>query len=258
MLELVLFENDAEGARRAMQAGISAFMVDLELMGKDLRQLGFDTEIRPGQWSDLEAIAAEPGARAWCRINSYGEHTPGEVENAVSAGASVVLLPMVRRADEVSAFLGLLNSRCEAAIMVETRECAEIAASLQNLPIDHVFFGLNDFAISRGNSFIFSAVADGEVEAVRRAMPERSFGFGGLTDLRRGVPIPSARLLEELERLNCSFTFLRRSFRRDAQAIGAAEIVSGIQRYWRECARRSDEERLADHAALLRVIEANR
>ncbi len=253
-LELVLFENDAESARRHLACGIGAFLVDTEVMGKDLRQLGFDTEIRPGTWADLQGIAAIPGARSWCRLNRFGDHTGGEIEAALAAGAQVLLLPMVTQVREAQEFLDLVDGRCEAGIMMETVDGAALAPQLRPLALSCAFFGLNDFAISRGGGSIFRALVDGSVDAVRQALPDLRFGVGGLTDMRRGEPIPSFRLMQEIERLGCDFTFLRRSFRKDAREGSAAAIVEGIHEYWQHCRDRSESARRDDHQALVTLI----
>lgn len=255
-LELVLFENDPVNASRYLACGISSFMIDFEIMGKDLRQLGFDTEIRPGSLDALRAMSRLPGAKAWCRLNRHGKHTRHEVEEVLASGARVILLPMVTTLDEVVDFLGLVDHRAKVGIMIETVEGAALASQLGDLPLDYTFFGLNDFAISRGGGSIFKALADGSVESVRNALPQVRFGVGGLTSLQRGAPIPSSRLLEEINRLGCSFTFLRRSFRRDSVDIPPATMVQEIQNYWHSCSGRSAEQRHRDHSALLEVIHA--
>jgi hypothetical protein len=255
MIDLVLFENDPEGASINLAAGISSFLIDTETLGKDLRQLGFDTEIRLGTLADLQSISAMPKATCWCRINRYGDHTRAEVQAAIRAGADVVLLPMVKTLVEIAGFLEIIDQQCQAAIMLETIEGAAIAQDIRSLPVDHVFFGLNDFAISRGGGSIFKALVDGSVESVRQALPEVSFGVGGLTDINRGFPIPSARILEELERLHCDFTLLRRSFRRDAKSAGAKPIVEGLRDYWDRCSRRTDLQRSEDHEKLRAIID---
>jgi len=255
MIDLVLFENDPESARTNLNAGIGSFLIDTEVLGKDLRQLGFDTEIRPGTMADLQSISAIPKATCWCRINHYGKHTRAEVHTAIRAGADVILLPMVKTTSEIEGFLEIIDQQCQAAIMLETVEGAASAEGLRSLPVDHVFFGLNDFAISRGGGSIFKALVDGSVESVRQALPEVRFGVAGLTDINQGFPIPSARILEELERLRCDFTFLRRSFRRDAKSAGAKPIVAGIRDYWAKCSMRTDLQRTEDHEKLRAVID---
>ncbi len=253
-LELVLFENDPNDAERMVPAGISSFMVDMEVIGKNLRQLGFDTEIRPGTRNDLEAIANVDGATAWCRVNRYGAHTAAEIDDALAAGAKVLLLPMVTRLQEVEAMLGQVAGRCATGIMIETVEAVALAGQINQLGLHFAFFGLNDFAISRGGGSPFRALVDGSVDAVREAMPDTRLGVGGLTDIRCGHPIPARRLLEEFERLDCAFSFLRRSFRRDSLQVPAGDIVAGIRRAWGECRMRGAEARERDHAALAAII----
>lgn len=254
MLDLILFENDPELARVHLEAGVRSFMIDLEVLGKDLRQLGFDTEIRPGTLDALSAISSIDGATTWCRVNRFGEHTGEEIEAVIEAGADVILLPMAESMAEVDAYVGLVGQRCRAAVMIETQVLAEVSPDLRELPLNYAFFGLNDFAISRGGGSIFNALADGSVERVRKALPDIGFGVGGLTDIRRGSPIPSARLLEEMERLQCDFTFLRRSFRRDSKVTSPEEIVSGINQYWMECSKRTEAQRKTDHEQLVSLI----
>lgn len=255
VLELVLFENEAEEARRYLPDGISSFIVDWEILGKASRQEGFDTEIRPGTAADLEGIAAVPGARAWCRINPYGAHTAPEIEAALAGGARVILLPMATSLGEVEAFIDLVDGRCETGILIETVQAQALAARLKALPFDYAFFGLNDFAISRGDPCIFNALVDGSVEAARNALPDVRFGVGGLTAIERGDPIPAVHLLEEMDRLGCEFAFLRRSFRRDALKIAPAEIVDGIHRYWEQCAQRDPAARMRGHRALVERVQ---
>jgi hypothetical protein len=253
-IDLILFENCAEHAKGFHESGITSFMIDLEILGKDIRQLGFDTEIRPGTLADLTSIASIQGVKAWCRINRFHENTAEEIRAVVDAGAHVILLPMVTTVSEVQTFLDLVDNQCEKAVMIETQQAAAIAGDLNNLRIDHVFFGLNDFAISRGGGSIFRALADGSVEQVRSKMPNISFGFGGLTDITKGSPIPCKMLMEEMERLNCEFTFLRRAFRRDIQHAPPAAIVSNLQDYWQQCRHRSELQRAVDHGNLISLI----
>ncbi len=255
-LELIIFENDADKAQSYIDLGVNSCLVDFEVMGKDLRQLGFDTEINPGTLDDLSGIAGIEGSKTWCRINRYGDHTKKEIEAVIGHGAKVVVLPMVKTLSEVDSFIRLINQRCEAAIMIETVEAAEISRGFNGLPIDYVYFGLNDYAISKGNPSIFHAVADGSVEKVRSNIFSAKFGIAGATSVKRGYPIPSEMIIEELERLECDLTFLRRSFKRDLENESASEILNGIQLYWETCCKRSQEKRHSDHLAFIKAVYA--
>lgn len=254
-LELMLFESSPDGAKAVLPHGIRNFMLDWEYLGKVERQEGFDTEITPSDALGLKAVAAIPSAVAWCRINRYGSHTADEIERALEAGAYGIFLPMVTSPKEVEVLLRCINGRSNVGILVETQAALFCATDLAAFPLDRVYFGLNDFAISRGGGSIFDALLDGSVESARDIFSETMFGFGGVTAMDAGSPVPCARLVEEMARLDCQFSFLRRSFRRDVHRLGAAELVSGVQDHWQYCKGRSDDEVQRDRQSLLRVLE---
>ena len=229
---LTLFSTHPEFIRRAVFAGVDEVIVDWEYLGKEARQVGADTEINHDTPDDLRRVRACTGARVICRINRHGEWTADEVEQAVRCGADEVLLPMVRSSHEVQAVLDQVGRRCGVGILVETVEAVDQARALAELPLSRVYVGLNDLAIERNTPNIFAALADGVVERVRRAF-ECPFGFGGLTLPDHGRPIPCRLLIGEMARLDCQFSFLRRTFRRDIQdedmSIQVPRLLQAIQ-----------------------------
>lgn len=254
MIEPMLFEHDPRQAVADLAEGVREFVVDWESRGKDARQRGYDTEIRPGSEADLRAMAALPGARIWCRINGWWWGSDREIERAIAAGASGLFLPMVTAADAVERFLRRVDGRCAAGILVETTEAVAIASTLVRLPLDRVYFGLNDFAISRGGGSIFRAVGDGTVERMAAVFAGSPFGFGGLTRLAAGHPVPCRYLLEEMVRLDCRFTFLRRSFRTDTRTGERAGVLEELRAYAARCAERDPAQVVRDHERLQRLL----
>lgn len=253
-IELILFEHDPAKIPALKDSGIGSFLVDLEVMGKDLRQLGFDTDISPGTMEGLRDIASLPGIKTWCRINSLGTWSGKEIDSAIANGVNVLILPMARDLRTVDLFLEMIAGRCETCIMLETREALPLARGLDRRAVDYAYFGLNDYRIDTGGDFLFRPIMDGTVEAVRKSLDRVTFGFGGLTDMTRGSPIPSIRFLEELERLDCGITFLRRSFKKDCADIPVARIVDGIFDAWSRKSARSDDIRHADHEILIAAL----
>ena len=256
-LELMLFETSGAGAQAMIRESVPRLLVDWETVGKHTRQAGYDTEIEPQSVATLEEIAQVAPGRTWCRVNRIGPYTKQEVDEAIAAGATGIFLPMVRHPEEVDSFLRAVNERCETGILIETVDAMACLADLSQMPLSRVYFGLNDFAISRGHHFIFTAVLDGSVQRAREAFAGTPFGFGGVTAVERGDPVPCARLIEEMERLNCQFTFMRRSFRRDINDVTPRELMEGVQRYWTACRNRSQMDRVLDRQnleALLREL----
>jgi hypothetical protein len=71
-------------------------------------------------------------------------------------------------------------------------------------------------------------VVDGTVDELRWHF-DVPFGFGGLTLPDRGYPVPCRLLMGEMARLECSFSFLRRSFRRDVRGLDVAAAVKSMR-----------------------------
>ena len=253
-IQYLLFCVDAELGRAAIDAGIDALIVDWECREKETRQQGADTEINRAGPEDLAAMAALDPPRLCCRVNGPPWGLEGEVAQALAAGATDVFLPMVRTPGQVERFLRQLDGRARAGILVETEEGCEVAAELARFPLDWVYVGLNDLAISRGSRSLFEAVVDGTVARLREVFVETPFGFGGATLVGRGEPIPGRLLTGEMARLGCDFTFLRRSFLRDVAGRDMAAAVRRMRAAWRELGGRAPGQVEADRDAFAACV----
>lgn len=252
---LALFSTDAPTVRQAAAAGVEMIVVDWESRGKQARQAGANTEINSDTPEDLRRVRAATTATIVCRINQSGDWTAEEVGVALECGADEVLLPMVRTAAEVESLLRIVDGRCKVGILVETTGAAACAADLGKLPLSRVYFGLHDFAIDSASTNIFLPAIDGTIEKTREHFTV-PFGFGGLTLPGHGSPIPSTLLLGEMIRLDCSFSFLRRSFHRDVAATTIADGVAQIRRAIRDAEERSAAAIARDRAALEGFVSA--
>ena len=247
MLDLVFFEHRAESIHRAIAAGLEKFIVDWELRGKERRQESATTEIDPGTLDDLvPAVSAADRGHVYCRLNEFGSWTEREVEEAIHSGAGCIMLPMVSTPTEVERFLKLVAGRCPAGILVETVAAVDAARDLATFPLERIYVGLNDLAIDRRSAGIFDAVIDGTVECLRETFSQQQFGFGGVTVVDGGYPIPCPLLLAEMERLGTTFSFCRRSFKRDIVGRDMALEVERIRTLWKRLEARSSAVRLRD------------
>ena len=254
MIELCLFTTDIAQARTALAAGIGSLVIDWENRGKERRQRGFDTEINRDTPEDLARLSRLKTARRICRINAWGPTSAAEIDLAVRRGATHILLPMVRSCGEVELFLNHVDGRCGVGILVETREACSTLAELARFPLDLVYVGLNDLAISRGTRTIFDALVDGTIDRIREAFTDSRLGFAGLTDVRLGDPIPCRLLLAKMVRLGAAFTFLRRSFKRDLDPPDWADAVARIRLEERRLAARDAAEVDRDEAELVAAV----
>ncbi|WP_372782869.1 hypothetical protein [Phenylobacterium sp.] len=258
-LTLVMFEHEMARVLPLHEGGVREFMVDHETRGKERRQLGFDTEINATPLSAIRPLARLPGVRVHCRINDWGAWTREEVETAIGEGATRIYLPMVSDPGQAEAFVRAVDRRAEAAILIETQSAAASAARYAHLGLDAIYIGLNDLAISRGQSFIFSALGDGTIDQIRRDLPQVQFGFGGITCIDRGAPIPCYLLMSELAALGAQFTFARRSFRKDIVGREIPAELARIAELWTALLERNTETVRRDRAdlhALIRTLEA--
>jgi hypothetical protein len=254
-LELILFASTQEWVQCAMAAGIRSFIVDWEYRGKDDRQRGADTEINPETADDLYRLQQYGAPRRFCRVNPYGLWTAAEVNCAINAGATDLFLPMVKKTSEVDATRRQVAGRCRLGILIETEEALNNLAGLAREQIDFVYVGLNDLAISRGSRSIFHSLVDGTVERIREVFADVPFGCAGVTAVDCGWPLPAQLILAELARLDCSFSFARRSFRQDMADRDLTFEMNRIQATWMKLWRRSLAEIQADHVQLAEAVE---
>lgn len=254
-LRLLLFTTDPRVARVALDAGVDGLVVDWETKGKRARQLGADTEINDDTPEELRRLAGLGAELLLCRIDGPGPETPEQVERALSCGATDLLLPMVRHPAEVERFLEAVAGRARAGILVETVDAVNHADELARLPLDWVYLGLNDLAISRGSSLLFEPLIDGTADRVRSVFAKACFGLAGVTGLHAGAPIPSPLLLAEMARLEIGFSFLRRSFKRDLEPAEYAPALASIRRRWRELQTRTAAEVHEDREDLALRLE---
>ena len=252
--QLYLFSLDTEFIRKAVASGVHGIIVDWENQNKGKRQAGADTEINKATIEDLRRVRNCTDARVICRINGYNSTTTDEIENAIDSGADEILLPMVRSEIEVEKALNLIAGRCGLGILVETIDAVNIADKLSKLPLTRVYVGLNDLGIERRTPNIFSAIEDGTVEKIRGSF-EVPFGFAGIKFPECGYPIQCRLLMAEMTRLNCDFSFLRRSFNHDIKGKDlSAEVPRILESINEHLQRTSDEitidKRFLDHAIL--------
>lgn len=232
-------------------------VVDWERRGKRRRQAGADTQINADTADHLAAVRAATAGVVLCRLNRWSRWTPSEIDLAVELGADEILLPMVRRSEEVDAALDAVAGRCGLGILVETTDAVRRADELVERPLSRIYVGLNDLMIDRGGGPLFLALVDGTVDRVAAAAAGAGipFGVAGLTLPEAGRPVPCRLVLGALARAGASFTFLRRSFWADTAGRELAVEVPRILAAAEGATRRRPEDVDADHAELTGAVE---
>lgn len=256
VFELTLFYTTPAFVQAAVAAGVESVVVDWESRNKAGRQTGFNTQINTHSVDDLQLARHATSVNIICRINGWGAWTPNEVEAAIANGADEILLPMVRRLDDVNRLFDLINGRCGVAVMIETCEALDLTEAINQLPIRRAYIGLHDLAIDRNSPHLFVALADGTVEKICSQMKESRLGFAGLTLPDKGSPLPCKLLIAEMARLKANFSFLRRSFMRDMAGKDLQVEIPRIRQALEAASTRPPEVVAADHAALIESINA--
>jgi hypothetical protein len=252
--EFLLFSTQACLIQAAVQAGVDGVIVDWERQGKAQRQAGADTQINQDTLEDLQRVRRVTQAQVICRLNRQANRSD-EIHQALDAGADEIMLPMVETPAEVEAILGIVAGRCQVSILVETVSALRHAPELGQLPLRRVYVGLNDLSIQRHTPNIFTPLVDGTIEAIRPHFP-MPFGFGGLTLPECGKPIPCRLLIAEMIRLDCQFSFLRRSFHRDIQGRHPQIEIPRLRQALQQARQRSAHQVEADRSELQRAIKA--
>lgn len=250
-LKMMYITKDPEIARIAEEAGVDRIWVDLEYIGKALRQGGLDTVQSHHTMEDIKVIhAAINRAELQVRVNPIHQATAEysdsrtEIDDAIAAGADRLMLPYFKTVAEVETFLDLVDGRVRNNLLLETPEAVDRIDEILALPgIDEIHIGLNDLSLGYKKPFLFDLLADGTVERLCLKFREAGipYGFGGVASLGRGL-LPAEYVIREHYRLGSTRVILSRSFcNRELNAdldegrIAFTSRMRQIRAFEREC-----------------------
>ncbi len=221
-MQFLMIVDDPVIARYASDNGVDRLFVDLEYIGKDIRQKEMASWKSKQTIEDVSKIReAVPDGHVLVRINPLHQGTKTEIDEVIARGADSIMLPMFRSRDEVAFFFELLGDRAEALPLVETSDALQaIPEIVETLPLTGLHIGLNDLHLDLGLDFMFQPLADGLLEDPSAALRAGRvpFGIGGIARAREGIVSPDY-LLGEHVRLGSSAAILSRTFHREAQSL---------------------------------------
>ena len=221
MLKLMYITNRPEIAEIAEQAGVDWIFVDMEFIGKDKRQGGLDTVQNHHTIDDIRNVKKVLNkAKVLVRINPIHENTNDyfsserEIDEAIEAGADILMLPYFRSIKEITEFIRYVNGRAKTCLLIETPESVVLIDEILEVAgIDMIHIGLNDLHLALKKNFMFELLANGTVEKLARKIKAKGipFGFGGIASLHSGA-LPGSYVLKEHYRLGSSMVIVGRSF----------------------------------------------
>ena len=214
-LKLMYIPNRPDVALIAEKYGVDRIWIDLETLGKEERQKGMNTVKSNHTVDDVRSIKPLLStSEMLVRVNPWNENSEKEIEDVVTAGADIIMLPMWKSAAEVTKFLSVVDERCKTTLLLETKEAAEcLDEVLGNGGMDEIHIGLNDLHLSYGMTFMFELLANGTVEMLCKKIREKGipYGFGGIARLGTG-DLPAEKIIMEHYRLGSTRAILSRSF----------------------------------------------
>lgn len=208
-------------AEIAENAGVDWIFIDMEFIGKDARQGGLDTVQNHHTAEDIRNVKQSIStAKVLVRINPIHEELPyyqssrDEINEAIAAGADILMLPFFHTVNEVEEFISLVGDRAKTCLLLETPEAAELLEKILEVPgIDMIHIGLNDMHLALKMNFMFELLANGKVDEWVQKIKSKGImcGFGGIAGLNTGL-LPGAKVLKEHCRLGSEMVIVSRAF----------------------------------------------
>lgn len=214
-LKLMYITNNVDVALIAQKYGVDRVWVDLETIGKEERQEGYDSVKSHHQISDIGRIKPHlTTSEMLVRVNPLYEGSLNEIEAVIAAGADMIMLPYWKSVDEVERFTNIVGGRCKTTLLLETKEAVDcVDRVLEVGGFDEIHIGLNDLHLSYGLDFMFELLTNGIVEMLCRKFSKAGipYGFGGIARIGDGA-VPAERIILEHYRLGSTRAILSRSF----------------------------------------------
>ncbi|MCB8838905.1 aldolase/citrate lyase family protein [Aurantimonas sp. VKM B-3413] len=220
---LTFITNDRFQAAAADAAGVDRVGVDLETLGKSVRQSGLDTRLSYHSISDLQRVSQVLSrSDAFVRINPINSQSDQEIESVLEAGAKVIMLPYFTSPTEVAHFIDLVRARARTILLVETKPALERIDKILDIPgVDEIMAGLNDLRIQLRLRSHFEVLVSEALSRLARAVNDAGlpFSVGGLARPDDGnLPYPPDLVIAQYPRLDASGAWLSRSFFKDTPA----------------------------------------
>ena len=269
-LKLMYITSRPETARIAEECGVDRIFVDMEYIGKSLRQGGMDTVQSHHTLEDVGIIrGCISRAELLVRCNPIHEageeccSSKDEIDGIIERGADIIMLPYFKTVDEVKLFISYVGGRARTMLLFETAEAVSVIDEILTLEgINEVFIGINDLSLSYGKKFMFELLADGTVDRLCEKFRQKGlpYGFGGIASLGKGA-VKSDYIIPEHYRLGSTCVILSRSFCNTSLISDPKEIarvfangVKAIRDYEEKC-KIGDEWMHENHLEMCRQVQ---
>ena len=214
-IKLMYIANEPNIAHIAEKNGVDRIFVDLEVRNKAKRQKNIDSVKSHHCLDDINKIKDTlTTAELLVRSNAMYEGSQKEINEIVSRGADIVMLPMWESVDDAKRFRDYIDGRAKVMLLLETIPAEKSLDEVLELDgIDEILIGLNDLHLQYKLKFLFELLANGKIDELMNKMVAKGLpcGFGGIASLDKGM-ISGRNILAEHYRLHSSMAILSRSF----------------------------------------------
>ena len=214
-IKLMYIANEPNIAHIAERNGVDRIFVDLEVRNKAKRQKNIDSVKSHHCLDDINKIKDTlTTAELLVRSNAMYDGSQKEIDEIVSRGADIVMLPMWESVDDAKRFRDYIDGRAKVMLLLETIPAEKSLDDVLELDgIDEILIGLNDLHLQYKLKFLFELLANGKIDELMNKMVAKGLpcGFGGIASLDKGM-ISGRNILAEHYRLHSSMAILSRSF----------------------------------------------
>lgn len=232
ILEFIYITNNPELAQYAQDSGVDRIMIDLEYLGKRERQGHLDTVISGHSLQDINKVRnVLSNSKLLVRVNPIHPESKKEINEVISRGADIIMLPMFKKREDVEIFINAINGRATTCLLLETAQAlVRIDDIMQVDGIDEIHIGLNDLHLSMDLDFMFELLSGGIVEYLATKIKNKGirFGFGGISRLDGGV-VDGSLVLSEHIRLGSQIAILSRDFHSSAQSLEELKTLIDLE-----------------------------
>lgn len=217
---LTLWTNDPTRAEQADRAGVDRIGLDLECIGKEIRQSGHPTWISDHTLDDLPLIAPKlKNAELFARTNPLNIGSRDEIELLLEHGVCVLMLPYFTNIGEVEDFVQIVRGRATIVPLLERVAAVDCIPKLPDIGISEFHVGLNDISIELGFTNRLEALVSPVVDRIFRQAHDcgLKIGVGGLGRAEdNDLPVPADLIYAQQSRLGSSAAMIARSFFRES------------------------------------------
>lgn len=215
-MHFYIIENNIDRIKFYDAIGIERIFLDLELIGKVERQGHLNTVIsKHHSINDIAPIKSIlKNSKLIVRTNPIHKASEAEIDDIITRGADMVMLPYFKTKKEVQQFIDIVNSRVPVILLLETPQAMVRLDEILSIEgINEIHIGLNDLHLGMNLKFMFELISGDIVDFISSKIKSKGipFGIGGIAKLDEGL-IAGTDVLAEHVRLGSQSVILSRSF----------------------------------------------